>query len=377
MSDGGDEARRPSMRIAFLLNNLNGGGAERVAVTVANALADKGHDISLVLNRRIGPYLSDVAQGVTVLELGRRMLLALPSLLKLLRREQFDVIMTILDQPSIGALLLKPFIGRTRVVVVECNNPLPTEGGMRNPVWRAIRELRRWLYPGADHIISKSEGIKRALVEHFGCREDRVTAIANPVDMTRIAALAIATPDHHWLRDRQAPLVIAVGRLEPQKDYLKLLVAFARLRKHRLARLVILGEGNERAALEQRARELGIADDIDMPGFAPNPYAFLAAADLYVLSSRWEGWPNALVEALACGTPVVATDCDSGPRDILQDGRFGKLVPVGDVDALAGAMIEALYASRDAKRLKARAAAFTPDRAALAYEDVAKTVMSR
>lgn len=367
----------PSLRIAFLLNNLNGGGAERVAVTVANTLAEKGHEVSLVLNRRQGPYLADVSEEVKVVVLGQRMLYVLPLLLKLLRREQFDAVLTILDQPSIAALLLKPFIGKTRIIVVECNNPLPVEGGPRKPVWRLVRSLRRWLYPRSDHIISKSEGIKHALITHFGCRTGQVTAIANPVDIARIDMLAAEPPDHHWLTNRETSVILAVGRLEPQKDYATLLYAFALLRQSRPARLIILGEGGERFALEALAQRLGVAGDVDMPGFARNPYALMRDSDLYVLSSRWEGWPNALVEALACGTPVVATDCDSGPRDILRDGEFGTLVPVGDVDALARAMHAALDAPRDTDELKRRAGAFTPEKAALAYEDVIRKVMNR
>ncbi len=367
----------PPLRIAFLLNNLNGGGAERAAVTVANTLAEKGHEVSLVLNRRQGPYLADVSEQVKVVVLGQRMLYVLPLLLKRLRRERFDAVLTVLDQPSIAALLLKPFIGKTRIIVVECNNPLPVEGGPRKPVWRLVRSLRRWLYPRSDHIISKSEGIKYALITHFGCRAGQVTAIANPVDMARIDMLSAESSDHRWLTDRETSVILAVGRLEPQKDYATLLYAFALLRQSRRARLIILGEGGERSALEALAQRLGIAGDVDMPGFARNPYALMRDSDLYVLSSRWEGWPNALVEALACGTPVVATDCDSGPRDILLDGEFGTLVPVGDVDALARAMHVALDAPRDMDELKRRAGAFTPEKTALAYKDVIRKVMTR
>ncbi len=167
--------------------------------------------------------------------------------------------------------------------------------------------------------------------------------IRNPVVGPAIDRLAADDPGHPWLKGGGPPVVLGVGRLTRQKDFPTLLRAFARLRERVDARLIILGEGEDRDALEALARELDIGDVTDLPGFVDNPYGWMRRANVFVLSSAWEGSPNALTEALYLGTPVVATDCRSGPRELLEDGRYGPLVPVGDTEALAGA-IEATLA---------------------------------
>jgi len=149
---------------------------------------------------------------------------------------------------------------------------------------------------------------------------------------------AQAPLDHPWFRPGQPPLLLAVGRLQMQKDYPTLIRAFAQVRQSRRARLLILGEGKERLMLEALIKKLGLEEDVSLPGFVMNPYAYMARASLFVLSSRWEGLPTVLIEALCCGTPVVSTDCPSGPREILRDGQYGQLVPVAQADALAKAI---------------------------------------
>jgi glycosyltransferase involved in cell wall biosynthesis len=166
--------------------------------------------------------------------------------------------------------------------------------------------------------------------------------VYNPVITPEIMALARQTPDHPWFAAGGPPVILAVGRLTPQKDFPTLLRAFAEVRRRRPARLLILGEGEERAALEALGADLGVAADVALPGFRENAMAYMAGSALFVLSSAWEGLPTVLIEALAAGTRVVSTDCPSGPREILQDGRLGSLVPVGDVAALADAMTAAL-----------------------------------
>jgi glycosyltransferase involved in cell wall biosynthesis len=166
--------------------------------------------------------------------------------------------------------------------------------------------------------------------------------VHNPIVTTDLRAKAEAPLEHPWFEPDQAPVVLGVGRLSPQKDFATLIRAFARVRMHRPARLMILGHGPERASLEALALAQGLADSVLLPGWVTNPYAFMARAGVFVLSSRWEGLPSVLIEALVCGTPVVATDCLSGPREILEDGRYGRLVPVGDEEALAAAIDAAL-----------------------------------
>jgi glycosyltransferase involved in cell wall biosynthesis len=187
--------------------------------------------------------------------------------------------------------------------------------------------------------------------------------VANPVVTPEVERLAAADPGHPWVGGDR-PLLVAVGRLTRQKDFATLLRAFARLLKSRPARLVILGEGEERRGLEAEVDRLDLRDAVDLPGFRDQPYPLVARADLFVLSSRWEGSPNALTEALHLGVPAVATDCPSGPAAILPPER---LAPVGDVDALAGVMAEALSRPRAGEERRAAVAAYTHERSAGAY----------
>jgi glycosyltransferase involved in cell wall biosynthesis len=183
-----------------------------------------------------------------------------------------------------------------------------------------------------------------------------VQVIYNPVIMPGMKARARQVPDHPWFRAGEPPVVLGIGRLTRQKDFPTLIRAFAGVRRQRPVRLIILGEGEDRAALDTLVTELGLGDDVALPGFRDNPLGYLSASALFVLSSAWEGLPTVLIEALAAGTRVVSTDCPSGPREILQEGRLGTLVPVGDVPALAAAMSAAL----DCPPCPAPAAALEP-----------------
>jgi glycosyltransferase involved in cell wall biosynthesis len=210
----------------------------------------------------------------------------------------------------------------------------------------------RLLYRQADEIVAVSEGVKKDLMRITGLPPERITVIANPAVSNRIYSLAAASTPHPWFNDTTIPVVLGAGRLTRQKDFPTLVRAFAKVKAVRACRLIILGDGNDREKLLSLARELKIDRDIDLPGFISNPYAYLRRASLFVLSSIWEGSPNVLTEALALGTPAVATDCPSGPREILKDGAIGRLVPVGDPDALAAAMLSTLTAPPDTALLK-------------------------
>ena len=186
-----------------------------------------------------------------------------------------------------------------------------------------------------------------------GIPRERIKVIFNPsVVGTEVAEKAKAPLDHPWFEPGQPSVVVAVGRLQEQKDYATMIRAFAQVRKARPVRLLILGEGKERPMLEALIEELGLQEDVGLPGFVMNPYAYLARASLFVLSSRWEGLPTVLIEALCCGTPVVSMDCPSGPREILRGGEYGRLVPVGDAEALARAIEKTLDEERSSPPAK-------------------------
>jgi glycosyltransferase involved in cell wall biosynthesis len=187
-----------------------------------------------------------------------------------------------------------------------------------------------------------SEGVKDDLARAGRLSLEQIRVVPNPVVTSELFEMAAVPIDHPWFVEGAPPVILGIGRLTTQKDFGTLIRAFAEVRGQREARLMILGEGSERPALERLARELGVRDDVVLPGFVDNPFAFLKRAALFVLSSTYEGLPGVLIQALACGTPVVSTDCDSGPREILDGGRLGILVPVGDLDALANGIREAL-----------------------------------
>jgi glycosyltransferase involved in cell wall biosynthesis len=355
-------------KIAMFLPSLHGGGAERVRVMLANAFVERGLDVDMVLARTggtNGAFIGNLSPAVRVVDLkAPRLVLALPALVRYLRREVPDVLFSGLGNANVVALTARRIAGkRIRTVISENTyvSAAARHGDFRD---RVLPWLMARLYPLADRIVAVSRGVKDDLVGTIGVDERLVDVIHNPVDIDRVTDLADA--DQPMVRDDGLPLVLAAGRLEPAKDFPTLLRAFAQLRSRCPARLVIIGEGSLRPALERQIRELGLEDYVALPGFATNPYAWMKRAHLFVLSSAWEGFPNVLVEAMACGTPVVSTRCPGGAAEILEDGYWGPMVPVGDQSALAGAMAGALE-HRSSRDVRKRASEFKLDQAVEKY----------
>jgi glycosyltransferase involved in cell wall biosynthesis len=242
---------------------------------------------------------------------------------------------------------------------------------------RGLPPLLRRMYPRADAIVCVSDGVARDLASLTGVPAARMRTVYNPVVTPELLAQAEAIAPHPWLQDGGPPVVLGVGRLVDQKGFATLLEAVARLRRERPLRLLVLGEGRRRGALERQARRLGLGADFALPGFAPNPFAYMARAGVFVLSSVYEGLPGVLIQALACGCPVVSTDCPDGPREILAGGEYGPLVPVGDAAALAAAIGRVLDAPPDRERLRRRGQAFGVEPAVLAYLEVVDAAVAR
>jgi glycosyltransferase involved in cell wall biosynthesis len=219
----------------------------------------------------------------------------------------------------------------------------------------------RRVYPWADGIVSVSKGVGDDVSSVTGLPLERITTIYNPIMVHEILEKSQVPPDHPWFIPNAPPVILGVGRLVPQKDFPCLMKAFRRLRSVRRARLVILGEGRLRGELETLAKTLGISQDVSFTGFTQNPYAFMARASVLALSSAWEGFGNVIGEALACGCPVVSTDCPSGPAEVLKNGAFGTLVPVGNDKALAEAILAVLDKPPEKARLRSRASEFNID----------------
>jgi len=248
-----------------------------------------------------------------------------------------------MSHANVVALWAARLAGGATPVVATVHNTMsvstPRQGLIAAGFWP---HALRIFYPWAASVVAVSRGAADDFARSSGFPRDRVEVVYNPVIMPDTVARAREVPDHPWFGPGQPPVILGVGRLTPQKDFPTLLRAFAQVRRHRAARLIILGEGEGRAELDALAGELGVAEDVALPGFQKNALSYMAHSGVFVLSSAWEGLPTVLIEALAAGTRVVSTDCPSGPREILQDGRLGALVPVGDAMGLATAIMETL-----------------------------------
>lgn len=337
------------IKVSIFLPSLNGGGAERVMVTLANAIAARGYDVDLVLASAVGPYLKDVASNVRVVDLkAGRVVRALLPLTRYLRKNKPAAMLSALGHANVVALFAAKMVdANTNMVVSERSTVSKayetSQGFIQKVIFHAVKYIYKWAYG----ICAVSDAASRDLEQFASLPAGSVTTIYNPFDLNRIRNCAAEPIDHPWFVAGQPPVIVAMGRLNEAKDFGVLLNAFASLRKSRDVRLLILGEGELRDQLEQKVCDLTLTENVLLAGFVSNPYAFLARANLFVLSSRREGLPGALIEAMICGVPVVSTNCLSGPEEILENGRWGKLVPVGDVNALAKAMADVLDAPAD------------------------------
>jgi glycosyltransferase involved in cell wall biosynthesis len=342
------QTRRGS-HLAVFLPGLYEGGAERSTLNLAEGLAMRGYAVDLVLAEAVGPYLAQVPEAVRLVVLNTRRrvrartLGCLPALASYLRREQPAALLSSLNFANVVALWARRLAGvPERMLIVEQNTLSVELAALSRVRRRILLGLVRACYPWATGVIAVSTGVAHDLVPLLRIPQPRIHVVYNPVVTPALHQKASEAPAHPWFDPGQPPVMLAVGRLTAQKDFPTLLRAFAHVRAECEARLIILGEGEEREALQSLVRKLGLEEAVSLPGFVANPYAFMARSRLFILSSRWEGLPTVLIEALACGVPVVATDCPNGPREILQEGRFGQLVPMGNAEALAQAIGQAL-----------------------------------
>jgi glycosyltransferase involved in cell wall biosynthesis len=336
--------------IAFFLPTLTGGGAERVVVNLVQGMSERGIQVDLVAAAAEGVFLTQLPPAVRLVDLhASRVLRSLGPLTTYLRRERPRVLVSSMSHANLVALWAARLAGQVTPVLVTVHNTMsqstPQQGRWAGKVWPY---LLRIFYPWAACVIAVSRGAADDLARTSGLRRDRVRVVYNPVITPALMALARERPEHPWFDAGQPPVILGVGRLTRQKDFEVLVRAFAALCQRRSARLMILGEGEERPRLEAVARELGVSENVALPGFRENAISYMARSSVFVLSSAWEGLPTVLIEALAAGTRVVSTDCPSGPSEILDGGRLGALVPVGDVAALSSAIAATLDLPRTA-----------------------------
>lgn len=325
-----------STDIAIFLPSLDGGGAEKVMLALASQFAARGHRCDLVIAISKGQLLHSVPEGVRLVELGQRKTInaALP-LARYLGKEKPRTLLATVFSANIAALLASLLtFSRTRIVTCEAS-PTDWDVQAKTRLGTLLNKVAaKALYGRADATIAISEAVRDSALPYVG-RSSTICVIPNPLPQA-------SSPSNHPRRPCNKPLVLACGRLEPQKDYPTMLRAFALLRKEIDAKLVILGEGALHASLERQAAQLSISENVKFEGFVPNPCSYMQQATVFLHTARYEGFGVVLLEALACGCAVVATDSPGGVRDVLANGAFGALVPVGDERGLADAMSDVL-----------------------------------
>ena len=405
------------MKVALYIKTIKSArGTEHVTANIAKGLAERGHQVDFLVEEREGWLIEklDTHPNITVINLNDQdvpvimhrgfqlwiLLINLFSsplslvgagagtnarllrlmghenppalaLYRYIRRAAPVSVMSFLNQQNLVLLLVATFLrGNTRIIV-NVRNHITTSASRGKSKWmRSVPRIMKRFFPRADLILGPSRGVVEDVRAITGIALDKFRVVYNPVFRPEIVELAAVDPDHPWLADAATPVVIAAGKLKPQKDFETLLRAFAMVHSRRRVRLIILGRGPGEQSLRGLAQQLGVSDDFELPGHVRNPYAFFRRAAVFVLSSAWEGLPNVLIEAMACGCPVVSTDCPSGPDEILDGGRVGWLVPVGDAVRMAAA-IEATLDSPPADEVMVRRAReFSFDEAIAGYEAI-------
>jgi glycosyltransferase involved in cell wall biosynthesis len=330
--------------VAIFLRCLIGGGVERVMVNLANSFIECGLKVDLVLAHKSGPYLSLVAPSIRIIDLKSPQLAAsIPKLISYLQQEQPLSMLSALHYPSEIAIFAKKAARvKTRVVIAEHNTLSVEAKNLPQRTAQLTPLAARIFYSWADAIVAVSQGVANDLAQVIKLPYDQIKVIYNPVITPDILERSQEPIPHPWFAPGEPPVILGVGRLIEQKDFPTLIRAFAQVRSVRPARLMILGIGSERNYLNQLIQELDLENDVAILGFQENPYAYMARASVFALSSAWEGLPTVIIEALAVGTPVVSTNCPSGPAEILASGKYGWLVPVGDSQAMAKYILEVL-----------------------------------
>jgi glycosyltransferase involved in cell wall biosynthesis len=357
-------------RICLSPGTLSTGGIGRNTLNLAKTFLDKGYEVDLVLTgKEQGLRRKEIPDGTHVVQLAERSRYALPRTVSYLRKRKPDLVITAHNNVNALMIIAHRLSGLGKQCRIVCTFRTYRSIQLQNSSWRG--RLYDWLafrvYRWADKLVAVSQGVANDIEESTELPKGTINVIYNPAWSEEMAAKAKEPCHDPWTADRSTPLIISAGRLSKPKDFPTLLNAFANLRKAIPARLIILGEGEDRKELENLTKQLDLADHVRLTGHVSNPLSYFSNADLFVLSSEWEGFGNVLVEALECGLPVVSTNCPAGPREILADGKYGELVPVKDSKELAEAMRRTLQSPPSPEHQKEGAQRFTFERSANKY----------
>lgn len=357
------------MNFLFFIRSMSGGGAQRVMVRLASGFVDAGHTVNVVTLNKSGPFLKEMQDGVTINELPtKKLITSLPYLVYYLIKNKQDAI--IVTEPASNVVLIVSKIiafNKSKLFIREGLFPSVAIKETPHMATKIAYKLAPYIYRYADCIIAIANDMADDIKRFLKVPHDKVQVISyNPVVTTELFRLSEQEPDHKWFED-DVPIILGVGRLDKQKDFETLIKSFALLRREYKSRLMIIGEGPERNNLQKIIDESGWGADISLIGFRSNPFSAMARCTVFVLPSRYEGQPNVLVEALACNATVVSTDCPSGPREILSDGKYGKLVPVGDHVRMAEAILHAAKNPLNKEMLTERAQQYTVHKSSQLY----------
>lgn len=365
-----------SQLISFFIPTLQIGGAERVVVNLANGFCTKGYNVHVVLLKQEGQFINALDDKCEIINLGvKRTRNAFPSIYRYIKTERPDVVISSIDHLNVAVLLVKQFL-HTKTIIIEHNvvtNDFLSMVYHNGTLSGIVPSLMKILYPKADRVIAVSESVKKSLIDKIPQLSNNVSVIYNPIFSQDILTKSKENVDDavikQWLNEF---VIISVGRLERVKDYPTLIRAFAIVRQQGVdAKLVLLGDGTERNNLENLVKQLHLTEHVYMPGFTDNPYKYISKANVFVLSSVSEGLSSVLIEALGCGVPIVSTDCNGAPNEILDNGKYGKLVPINNPQAMAEAILSIFDNNNyDTNIGIQRAKQFSIEQAVTKYEEV-------
>ncbi|WP_170972321.1 glycosyltransferase [Natronorubrum halophilum] len=359
--------------VCLFVSSLNGGGAHKMMVHIAEGLYKRGYNVDIVLVKKEGAFLDIVPDHIQVVNLNsKRILTSLPKLVRYLNENQPAALLatpTSTTIISVWAGMIAQTDTKIVLRVPVCLSKTTFYNSPKSIEHKALPYLIRWFYPFSDKLVAISYGVGEDLKKTFNFDDANIKVIHNPSINNETFSLKCEPVDCNFF-EFSGPIFLGVGRLTEQKDFSTLVRAFDKVNEVKESRLIILGEGEKRNEIENLISKRGLESHVLMPGFVQNPYPYMRRSDIFVLSSAWEGFGNVLVEAMACGTAVVSTNCESGPSEILNGGEYGPLVPVGDEDRMAEEMIETLSNPIESSMLIERAQDFHVDNIVDEYEDI-------
>ncbi|MGE7636516.1 glycosyltransferase [Peribacillus frigoritolerans] len=363
--------------VTMFIPSMTGGGAERIVANLLNNFDPNFYNLSLVVLKSGTSYQLPRYVKVDVLR-SNNLKSVLPELINYFKNNKIDLLISHMSLTNIVALLaMRTSKRKFPIIAVEHSTAsikYKSEGAIR----RFIPMLMKFTYRWAERIVCVSKASSQDLTSILKFENNKILTIYNPVVSDEIIKKKNEDVHHKWLDNTNLKVIIGIGRFEKVKNFPLLIDSFNKVYEtNNKTRLLILGEGKERQVLEEKIADLHLEEVIDMPGFVSNPYAYLGKASLFVLSSNFEGLPTVIIESLACGTPIVSTDCPSGPREILNNGEYGKIVPVNNVEALAQAILEQLNTKHNNKRLEDRANDFTIEKSVSNYNELIKSILEK